>query len=267
MRGYSICLLSLLMSSTWLRAADDAEVTLESAGFDLSHVTDRSELSFEDSAAYYGILDHARDVSAESLRAAADELRRQHWESSERYRDRPEAEFPTFVGLIEEPASYRGQPVTLSGHLIRLVKSSAGPNDFGINTLYEGWLVTENSQQHPATIICTEIPPGMPIGEELIDGVSVTGYFFKLQTYPSRDKKIRFAPLILAHSMSWNPPVEGAAGWSLSPFVLSLGVVLCTIATLIYFWLSARRHRRQRDVRYRESVPDDPPDFLESLTP
>lgn len=233
---------------------------------DLSLVTDRSELSFEEGAAYFGILDHVQDVPADELSSASARLRRQRWQSSSQFSQRPEADFPVFVDLIEHPTAYRGQPVTLHGHLIRLVKSQAGPNEFGIKTLYEGWLVTENSQQHPATIICTELPLGMPFGEETINGVSVTGYFYKLRTYPSRDRKIRFAPLILAASLTWNPP-QSPSGWGGSLLLLYGGLTVCTIAGLMYALLSARRNRRERDARFRETVPIEPPDFLESLNP
>ncbi len=266
MQPYTSCLTALLLCGGVVCADDRTDVALDPARFDLSQVTDRSELSFEESTPYYGILAHVRGVPAADLSSAADQFCHQRWESSSRFSRRPEADFPVFVDLIEDPASYRGEPVTLSGHLIRLIKSQAGPNDFGVDTLYEGWLVTEDSQQHPATIICTDIPPGMPIGEDTIDGVSVTGYFLKLRTYPSRDNKIRFAPLILAHTLSWNP-VAASPGWSVSPFILYGGLALCTIAVIAIAWLSARHNRRLRDARFRESVPDEPPEFLESLTP
>lgn len=261
MRCLVLCL-AIVMSHVGLLLADDVRVPPE---IDLSVVTDRSELSFEESASYYGILGYVREVSAGELSAAASQLHQQRWEDSE-FKNQPESDFPTFVDLIQNPAAYRGQPVTLKGHLIRLIKSIAGPNDFGINTLYEGWLVTEDSQQHPATIICTEIPPGMPIGEETIDGVTVTGYFLKLRTYPSRDRKIRFAPLILAHSMSWNP-VDVSPAFSMPPIILYGGLLLCTIAVIVIVWLSTRRNRQLRDARYRKSVPDHPPDFLEFQPP
>ncbi len=257
----SLLCLSVLLTHVIPLTAADVELP---AGIDLTAVTDRSALSFEEAAPYYGILAHVRDVSATDLRAASDRFRQQHWESSPRFNLPAASPPPVFVDLIEDPAAFRGQPVTLSGHLIRLVKSSAGPNEFDIDTLYEGWLVTDDSQQHPATIICTNIPPGMPIGEETIDGVSVTGYFLKLRTYPSRDRKTRFAPLILAQTLAWNPP-KSLVGWGVSPVVLYGGLAVGTITVIVMGWSSARRHRRLRDARYRQSVPDEPPEFLESL--
>ncbi len=241
--------------------------TIDRSTVDLTTVTDRTDLSFDESPAYYGILAHVRRVPLPALNAAARELQRQRWQSSPRFRDRSEAEFPLFADLIEHPEEYRGQPVTLSGHLIRLVTYPAGPNDEGIDTLYEAWLVTDDSQQHPSTVICTEIPEGMPIGEELIDGVSVTGYFFKLRTYPSRDRKTRFAPMILARTMTWRPPPDARFGWALSPLQLYVGVAAVVVAVSAVLFLSARRRRRLREERANEVLPEQPPDFLKSLTP
>ena len=257
-----LCLFPLLIAAQ----SREAAVVRLPAEIDLSIVTDRSELSFDEGQPYFGTLEHVRDVPADDLRNSARQFLHQRWESAARFAQRPEAEFPLFVDMIENPSAYRGRPVTLSGHLIRMVKSKAGPNEHAIETLYEGWLVTDDSQQHPVTIICTDIPSGMPIGEETIDGVSVTGYFLKLRTYPSRDRKIRFAPLILAHSMDWRP-VTAKKEWDVSPSILYGGIMLCTIACLLTMWFSARRHKLVRDARRRESIPDNPPEFLESLNP
>jgi hypothetical protein len=262
------CVLSLILSllCAWPVRADEADVALSRPLSDaLSVVVDRADLAFAESPAYYSLLEHVRCVPAAALAKAARSLLLERRASSREYADRPPSEFPTFVDMIDHPDEYRGRPVTLRGHVIRLVKYPAGPNNAGIDTLYEAWLVSEHSQQHPSTIICTEIPEGMPIGEELIDGVSVSGYFFKLHTYPSRDKQVRFAPLILAHTPSWHPPGMLPVG-ELPPAVQYGGLMVLALALCVAAWMSARRHRRVRERRLRESLPDKPPDFLKSLS-
>lgn len=246
--------------------AAEVPVALEAAGIDLSAVVDRTDLSFEESSSYYSVLAHAGRVSPALLANAARDLRRTRWKRDPRFRAHPESEFPTFVDLIEHPEAYRGQPVTLVGHVIRLVTYPAGPNQEGMDTLYEAWLVTEDSQQHPATIVCTAIPDGLPIGEELIDGVSVTGYFFKLHTYPSRDRKTRFAPMILAHTMSWRPEPSATRSRALPlPFYLGLAVVVAAASSVVCILRGSRRKLRQK--RLGESLPGEPPDFLKTLSP
>jgi hypothetical protein len=233
---------------------------------DLSHIKDRSELQFNESDAYYRLLDHVRTVPDRQLRAAAAQLRHSRWEDSPKFRQWPESDFPLFYDMTQHPEEYRGRPVTMHGHLVRLVKYAAGDNAYGIETLYEGWLVTPDAETHPTTVICTGIPPGMPVGEELIDGVSVTGYFLKLHTYSSRDRKIRFAPMVLARTMTWSAPDASATGWPVSQPVMIAALVCLTLASGIIAWVSARRTRTLREARFEDDVPADAPEFLKDLT-
>jgi hypothetical protein len=233
---------------------------------DLTGVTDRTALAFEESPAYYALLERARQADPADLREQARALLRQRWKDSPRFREFPLEEYPLFYDLTQQPDAYRGQPVSMRGHLIRLVKYQAGPNDYGIETLYEGWLVTPDAEAHPTTVIFTEIPEGMPIGEELVDGVSVTGYFFKLHTYSSRDKKTRFAPMVLAHTLQWSPIVAGT-GWPLSRTSTILAIFALAAVGALVLRAAFRRQAADRQKRYRESVPDAPPEFLNDLTP
>lgn len=260
-QSFRLLILAVVVGTTNTALCDDSPV-----GIDLSQVIDRSELTFEESEAYYAVLDEARQTPVTELRQSAADHVQQRWHQSEKFRQWPLEEFPLFYDLTEHPDEYRGRAVTLRGHLVRLVKYAAGPNDYGIDTLYEGWLVTPDSQTHPATIICTEIPEGMPIGEELTDGVSVTGYFFKLRTYPARDKLTHFAPMILAHRLSWSP-VASATGWPVPQSTMIVGVLTLAVIMAIVALMIAKRSRRTREQRYRESVPQTPPEFLNDLTP
>ena len=235
-------------------------------GIDLSHLVDRADLAFEESEAYYGLLDHVRTASEDDLRSEAARLLRTRWEDSPRFRQWPIEEFPLFYDLTQQPESYRGRPVTMRGHLVRLVKYAAGDNEHGIDTLYEGWLVTPDAETHPTTVVCTEIPEGMRVGEELVDGVSVTGYFFKLHTYSSRDRKTRFAPMVLARTMAWTPPNPDSAGFPVTlPVTVAVSVGFILIAGVVV-WTSARRTRALRDARFQDTVPKEAPDFLNDLT-
>jgi hypothetical protein len=232
----------------------------------LSGVTDRSELAFEESPAYYALLDRARNADPAELQQRAEALLQQRWEDSPRFHQFPLEEFPLFYDLTQHPEQYRGQPVHMRGHLIRLVKYAAGPNVYGIDTLYEGWLVTPDAETHPTTVICTGIPDGMPIGEELIDGVRVTGYFFKLHTYSSRDNKVRFAPMVLAHRLHWSP-VAGAPGWPVSQTAVVLAVLALAAVAVGIAWMNSRRSAAAKQQRLRESIPESAPEFLNDLSP
>jgi hypothetical protein len=233
---------------------------LDPVDFGLQNVADRSELTFEESTAYYAILDHVRRVPDDRLNQAAAAFRAERRAAipvdPHRPREIPR-ELPVFVDLLQSPQACRGSPVRLEGHFLRLVSYAAGPNPFGIERLYEGWLVTEDSQLHPSTIVFTELPAGMPMGESLIDGVSVTGYFFKLHTYASRDDKTRFAPLILARTVGWRVPpttdrlvLPGMVWWAVI-WVGTAGIALWCLVSLG----RTRRHRRGEYNARAEELP------------
>lgn len=232
-------------------------VSLDAAALQLDAVQDRTELSYEERPAYFGILDHVRRVAPADLQRAAAGFVHRRWAESRDLHTPDERDFPIFADMLKRPAEYRGQPVRLRGHVIRVVKYSAR-NDYGLDPLYEAWLVTPDSQQHPATIVFSELPPGLPLGEELVDGVSVTGYFLKLHLYASRDNKGRVAPLILAKTVSVSGPPSTALPF---PVWVIYAAILALISAVAFFvWQSNRGDRefRKRLLAGRVEAPAEP---------
>jgi hypothetical protein len=214
-----------------------------------------------ESGAYYRVLDHARRVDPETLRRAAARFlaSRQKASGSAAVRRLPAEEFPVFVDLYENvrrPEVYLGKPVTLRGHLRKLVEMPAGENPHGIRTLYEAWLFTSDSQQHPTVLVMTSVPPGLleevrrlkaanrPV---LVNGVSGSGYFFKMYGYPAADA-YRFAPLVLGGRLEWVPPRPGDLDRSL-PVVLATGVVVFGLPIGWFVWKNRSEDRRRRKHR------------------
>jgi hypothetical protein len=237
--------------------AGAAEVPLDAERFGLDRVEDRTEISYDDRAAYFGILDHVRRVDPDALRrAAADFVARRHQVRDERLRRFSLEEFPVFADLSWHPQAYRGQPVVLRGHVIRVQKHSAA-NEFGLDPLYEAWLVSDDSNHNPAAIVFTECPPELPVGEGLVDGVSVEGYFLKLHIHEARDGKVRFAPLILARTVSVNPAGPPAELLP-RPLKIAIGVVLLALAACGAVWLaSGRRRPHELHTQLGETSPPD----------
>ena len=175
----------------------------------------------------------------------------------------PVEEFPVFVDLYENvrrPEVYLGKPVTLRGHLRKLVEMPAGENPYGIQTLYEAWLFTSDSQQHPTVLVMTSVPPGLleevrrlkaanrPV---LVNGVSGSGYFFKMYGYPASDA-YRFAPLVLGGRLEWMPPSPGDLDRSL-PVVLAAGMVVFGLPIGWFVWRNRSEDRRRRMQRASET--------------
>lgn len=223
----------------------------------LDFVQDRTELAYEERAAYFGILNHVRRVAPDDLYRAAAEFVHRRWRESQDLRTPQAQDFPLFADMLKRPAEYRGQPVLLRGHVIRVVKYP-GDEAYGLDPLYEAWLVTPDSQRHPTTVIFSELPPGLALGENLVDGVSVAGFFLKLHLYASRDGKGRVAPLILARSMTVSEPA--GVSFPIPVPVMFAGVVALVAALVFFTWRATRGDRAflaERRTRMNEASPQD----------
>src|SRR5690606_28382922 len=132
---------------------------------------------------------------------------------------RQKSNLPTFVDIIRNTKEFRGQPIRMQGHVLQTIEYEAIDNPYGIEKLYESTLFTEDSQSHPATIVFLEKPDNLPISGDLIDGVTVNGYFLKTYLYPSSDNTTRKAPLILAKTVSVPPQISSAKPSPLGPTV------------------------------------------------
>jgi hypothetical protein len=180
-------------------------------------VDDTIGLTADDREAYFRILKLTEKLDPEDLRIWAREFREDRRKASPRYRQRPVEKFPTFVDLFQHPADYRGRPVSLHGYFRRLVTYDAGKNEQGFQSLFEGWFYPDEGQGNPAVIIFTEKPAGFPIGADITEEASVTGYFFKMYGYEAHDTT-RKAPLILARTVRWRPQ-KVPARWTPSPLI------------------------------------------------
>ena len=129
----------------------------------------------------------------------------------------------------------------------------AGENDYGIELLYEVWLFTDDGQQHPVVLITTSVPESLleEVGRRkaenrpvLIDGVSGSGYFFKMYGYPAADA-YRFAPLVLGGRLEWSPPSPGGLDRSL-PMAFAIGLVIFGLPIVWFVWRNRREDRQRR---------------------
>ncbi len=218
----------------------------------------------EEAAAYFHVLDHVRRVDPELLKSAARRFLASRRDSSESrgIRQRSVEEFPVFVDLynnVRRPRVYLGRSVILRGHLRKLVEMPAGENSRQITTLYEAWLFTSDSQQHPAVVITTSVPESLKREVQrlkslnrpvLVNGVSVTGYFFKMYGYPARDA-YRFAPLVLGAGLVWQPAASSSLETAL-PLALGLGLLVIGLPVSWFLWRNRRDDRQQRTRRRSE---------------
>ena len=169
--------------------------------------------------------------------------------------DRP---VPAFVDLFRNPAAYRGQAVTLTGHA-RVVREFPGPDPPGggePDTLVEAWVYTPDSQGNPTVIVAAEAP-GVPRGDDLLTPVTVTGRFFKRYGYEAQDTT-RTAPLILAATLD---PLPTPGGGGVGPVVLGAVGLVTALGLSAGWWAWRTRPRRRRAAAtVGGEVPDVPPE-------
>ncbi len=217
----------------------------------------------EERGAYFHILEQARGNDLSDLVRAANEFQQERRQSPDFDQARSgDSTFPVFYDLFQNEDIYHGKLVTLTGHLRRLISYQANENGYGIETLYEGWLYTDDSQHHPAIIIATSIPDGMPMGSDefVLDHVTVTGYFFKMYGYEARDTN-RFAPLILAQQFQWSPPGKNTPS-TFARTIASMTVCAVILLAVVVWWWVGKQDRKSRE-QYRKLVADsdDAPTF------
>ena len=195
------------------------------------------------------------DRSAELTRLALARLAQEERRHAA-YKDNPSS-FPVFADVFLNPDLYVGKPVTMRGRVRRILHYPADSDRFPQPTLYELWMFTDDSQHNPAVIICPALPDGFPENAEVIDGVTVTGYFFKLYRYAADDAQ-RAAPMLLARTVQWRP--LASADDSGVARTLATLVALCLGAGLLmYVWSSHAGDRRAREALEMARLADAEP--------
>jgi len=150
-----------------------------------------------------------------------------------------------FVQLYEQPDSYRGELVTLSGMAKRATQQSAAPNSQGIEGYYELVLQPLDGPLRPISIKVLELPEGFPVGEGIREDVELTGFFFKNLVYLAEDGNDYIMPVLLAKDVQWEPQQSQAERrWNPSA-VVAWGMVgglaiLATLLSLLVYVVSNR---------------------------
>ena len=224
-------------------AARDREAARRSTRFDkrtLASVKDNTlGIRRDEAAAYFRLLDHVKHVSPADLERAAV----------------PDVQY---INLMTEPDRFRGEPITIQGDLWRLYEFEAGPNDRGLTTLYEAWIFTGDSSNHPYRVVSTSLPHTLTPGENLRKPVRVTGYFFKREGYPSQGG-MHVAPTLIAPTLTPYRPANSIPPTdAIVPYMIGVvtAVGLALLVTLLAFTLGERRVKRiARQRKLNEPAP------------
>lgn len=211
----------------------------------------------DDTTLYYYVLNHLRETSLSDQKQGAEFNLQKRRSELKTFREHPELKLPLFPDIFKNMDRWKGRLVTLTGRVRKLVHYPADEdNKYGIKTLYEAWLFTDDSQQNPVVVICTEVPEalknGLPEGTDVIDHVTVTGYVFKMYLYSAQDTK-RIAPLILAKKLEWSPPATDETGGQLFVVILGSTFILLMVGIGFMLWRNSQRDREFREKRLQAS--------------
>jgi hypothetical protein len=116
---------------------------------------------------------------------------------------------------------HRCQLMTLEGTARRILKvqvdDPVGPSRrkqeivsrFGLDHFYQIYLFTKDSRDNPIVFNVREVPPDLPLGDDLSEHVKITGFFYKTWPYRDRseasDDNRHTAPLLIGRRLHWFP--------------------------------------------------------------
>ena len=229
----------------WIPGPSDADTDAEPFREDIASVGIKKDfldvvrdnevgIRRDEAPVFYWLLDHARRVSSTKLEKAG--LREVQ-----------------YINLMNDPDRFRGEPITIEGDLWRLDEFDAGRNDYGVSRMYQGWVFTGDSGNHPYRIVCTSLGKGIQPGENLRKPVRITGYFFKREAYQSNGG-IHIAPTLLARRIAINPMPNGIPMMSgVLPYMFGavMAVGLGLLVTIVAFAVGDERSTRAGMSRLR----------------
>lgn len=166
-----------------------------------------------------------------------------------------------FAVLMLEAERYRGEVLTIVGEIRRCQPIAASSGELPTT---EVWLFTADSGLNPYRVVLTELPAGVPLGDDLKPPlrVRVTGYFFKRYSYATAND-FHTAPLLLAKTLTVlsqpKSPTPRPAGYSGSLTYLAIGILVTLLVVGATVELIVRKRSRRRDAVSSETT--ETPDF------
>jgi hypothetical protein len=153
----------------------------------------------------------------------------------------------SFNQLFTQPKEFRGDLVTMSGKVHRVIDKTAPENQFGIKQ-YSQVVIEPDDREYPVVLYCLDLPPHFPRGEKLHEPITVTGFFYKRWAGLAGDKEITTWPLLLSKTVRWQPVVAAADPAADDRAVinhLASGLALAIVASLAVVWFVLSRTRRK----------------------
>lgn len=232
--------------------------------------------------AYNDLVRHARQFDPKELVAAATEI------PLTEYVRRTFTRVPSKIPgappeqrLVMERGDLRFKLLKVNGLLKRVVPIPVSDElrAAGITTLYEMWVVQQDTSEPTVCAVATELPPGIVPSPDLNPSrpVVVAGFFLKVIRYPSgiigKDGKPQaaYAPLFFCRTVveTAPPAFDGGGNWRtvFLPAILT-GLGLLTVLFLgLTWWFKASDRGSKRVIEGRRVNPFADPPKPDALPP
>jgi hypothetical protein len=204
---------------------------LDAAREEFQAITDKAPLSKEEMPAYWRLMAWQQHQSTRELRERA-------------------KKDVTFKQLWHEPQKWRGRLVEIPVHLRQTAKvEDLAENPLGLTTMQEVWGWNSDSQPYWYWLVCPQLPPGMPTGQNIFEEATFVGYFLKLLPYEDHQGKTLATPLLIGR-LIWHPsadnPLARSDEWTW-PWFAAAGLALLAAARWgLYF--AGRRSTARRSL-------------------
>jgi hypothetical protein len=163
----------------------------------------------------------------------------------------------TVAQLKSQADTYRGELVTLDGHVVRCEPLRSSAKQFGVETYYR-LMVAVNGKA--AVVYCLNLPEDFPKGDGLREKIKVTGFFYKVWSYliEGEDTVFASAPMVLAKDITWHPPALPVRSEPVTmQYVVICAVVAAVIGIVFAYWV----YRRSEASGAEEMVRPEPTSF------
>ena len=188
----------------------------------------------------------------------------------ERGQPLPKPQDVGFTELFTQPRSFRGRAVRMRGTLRRLEKLDGRADEYGVPHYWQGWLEPAGGPASPVVVHFLRLPEGMAEGLEIMEPVTVSGFFLKNMAYRAADG-VRIAPLIL--SLEPVPPRLASTDasvefWERSIGFVGVGTMLAIVSMIGIGYLVVglgRRRRLETDHLDPETFSHEPFSVSESM--
>ncbi|MBI3836878.1 MAG: hypothetical protein HY288_02945 [Planctomycetia bacterium] len=202
---------------------------LDAAREEFQAITDKGPLSKEEMPAYWRLMAWQQHQSTRDLRERA-------------------KKDVTFRKLWQEPQKWRGTLVELPVHLRQTAKADdLEDNSLGLSTMHEVWGWNTDSQPYWYWLVCPQLPPGMPAGQNIFEEATFVGYFLKLLPYEDHQGKTLATPLLIGR-LIWHPaadnPLVRSDEWTW-PWIAAAGLALLAAARWGLYFAGGRSRARR----------------------